>query len=286
MATVSKINVNDLTFGIEIETTIPAGACEVGGHGMGRPVPQLGGRWLADADPSIRVTIPGHVKCEFVSPVFKGEEGLKQLLADLAVIRSMGAAVNASCGLHIHVGFNKRDSRACEKLASTVSNLEKAIFASTGTKNRELGRNPSCVCWCKGMQQHGTPERALQHATRDRYHVVNFSTCKPTVEFRAFGASLNAVKIVGYIRMCLGLVEKSLSQNKKAKWVPKQPVATSPYHREGVGQTAITRLFYFLGWTKGDESHAFGNVTTEGAPGIDEVKKEFVRLAKKYDAEA
>src|SRR5687768_12126637 len=102
------MHVDDITFGVEIETTVLAGTVQVGPHGAGCDIPQLPG-WKADADPSIRTT-PGtrnHVACEFVSPVFKGAAGLRQLLADLAVIRGLGAAVNASCGLHVHVGFDK-----------------------------------------------------------------------------------------------------------------------------------------------------------------------------------
>ena len=45
----------------------------------------------------------------------------------------------------------------------------------------------------------------------------------------------------------------------------------------------MTRLFYGLGWTKGRESHTFGDVAAEGVPCIEENKKELMRLARKYD---
>ena len=76
------MNVEDITFGIEIETTVPAGTLRIGYHGHGCSIPGLDG-WKADRDPSIRAT-RGHEACEFVSPVFKGSEGLKQCLADVA----------------------------------------------------------------------------------------------------------------------------------------------------------------------------------------------------------
>src|SRR4051794_18000664 len=137
------MNVEDLTFGVEIETTLPRGTVAVGYHGQGAPIPQLRGEWKADADPSISVQTSGHVACEFVSPVFRGAAGLKQLLADLAVIKAMGATVNASCGLHVHVGFDKAgDPNALARLVTLVANFETAIYATTGTKARENGR------WC------------------------------------------------------------------------------------------------------------------------------------------
>jgi Putative amidoligase enzyme len=147
--------VEHLTFGVEIETTIPAGLFRIGPHGSGYEIPSLPG-WKADRDPSIRTTVRGHEACEFVSPVFKGAEGLRKLLADVAAIRAMGAKVNKSCGLHIHVGFDKHNSQLVEKLATLVSNFEKAIYASTGTKARERGR------WCNGLNRYGNAGNAVQ----------------------------------------------------------------------------------------------------------------------------
>src|SRR5262245_3598116 len=114
----TAMDVQEITFGVEIETTVPRGvlANGVGGHGAGRPVAEVPG-WLADRDPSIRVGAPGHEACEFVSGIYKGVEGLAQLLADLEKIKALGAKVNDSCGLHIHVGFDKSDAVASGKLA-------------------------------------------------------------------------------------------------------------------------------------------------------------------------
>jgi hypothetical protein len=62
------MDANDLTFGVEIETTIPAGACYVGGYHNGVQVPWLPEGWKAEHDGSIRAS-RGRVACEFVSPV-------------------------------------------------------------------------------------------------------------------------------------------------------------------------------------------------------------------------
>lgn len=272
--------VQDMTFGVEIETTIPSGALSVpvGGHGCGTDIPELPG-WKADRDPSIRVGIAGHVPCEFVSPVFKGVEGLEQCLRDVAKIKAMGARVNDSCGLHIHVGFDKSNEVAAKKLATLVSNFEKAIFATTGTKKRERSR------WCNGLSRHGNADRAIDASEANRYHVCNFGTCKPTVEFRAFGASLNLVKLAMYVRMCVGIVERALTAKKVTAWTAKTPVETSPIHRSGEGHTAVTRLFYQLGWIKGRQPHTHGDLNRDGLPTMEQGKKELVRLAKKYDSE-
>jgi hypothetical protein len=270
------MNASDITFGIEIETTIPAGTIAVGPHGQGYDIPQLPG-WKADRDPSIRRS-RGRDACEFVSPVFKGADGLRRLIADLRTIKAMGATVNGSCGLHIHVGFDKSNPEAVAKLATLVSNFERAIFASTGTKNRERGR------WCGGLQRHGGAQQAVRAASYNRYHVANFGTAKPTVEFRAFAGSLNEQKIVGYIRMCIGLVERALTAKRTTSWTAKPVSETSPIHRSGEGQTALTRLFYQLGWIKGRQPHTHGDLSGEGLPPIRASKRTLMQLARKYDA--
>lgn len=274
------VDVNEMTFGIEIETTVPYGTVQVGGHGNGRQVPWLPAGWLADRDPSIHADTAGHEACEFVSPVLKGKEGIVQMMSAIREIIAKGGKVNASCGLHIHVGFNKRDAVALKKLIAMVANFEKAIYAQTGTKARENGR------WCNSLARYGALDQAMRHRTATRYFIVNTVTDKPTVEFRPFAATLNATKILGHVLTAIAMVEKTLNSTRTAQFIAKTPKPTSPIARKGEGQTALCRLFYALGWTKGRESHTYGNLFVEGGPTLKEVKRELMRLAKKYDSRA
>ena len=50
--------------------------------------------------------------------------------------------------------------------------------------------------------------------------------------------------------------------------------------------SALTRLFYCLGWTKGREEHTYGDIQAEELPSIEAGKKELMRLARKYDGGA
>lgn len=272
------MNVNEMTFGVEIETTIPRGTLIVGPHGNGADIPALPG-WKADRDPSIRAGA-GFEACEFVSPVFKGVEGARQLLADITKIKAMGARVNSSCGIHIHVGADRTDRELMERLTTLIANFETAIFASTGTKNRERGR------WCNGLRRHGEASRAIAQASSYRYHVVNLGSAKPTVEFRAFSASLNPHKIVSWVSMALAIVQRAATAKRATNWTAKPVSATSPIHRSGEGQTALTRLFYQLGWIKGRQPFTFGDLTGDQLPTIKTIKKTLMKLARKYDAQA
>jgi hypothetical protein len=287
MTAAATVNVNDLTFGVELEVTLPAGTCPVGGYHAGVQVPQLPPGWKAERDGSIQAS-PGFMAAEIVSPVLKGAEGLSQLKAVCDWLNSVGAKVNRSTGFHVHVGFNASDMGALRRLVCLVANFEKALFAATGTHSREEGTH------CRGIQQNHQFVTAF-HATRvarpglcnNRYHVLNLTNLlrygKPTVEFRVFAGTTNALKALSYVRLCLAIVEKALNMKKLPKWVAKTPVETSPIHRSGEGQTALTRLFYNLGWTKGRESHTYGDIQPEGLPTIEAGKKELMRLARKYD---
>jgi hypothetical protein len=289
--TASTVNVNDLTFGVELEVTVPDGVLDhVGHYHVGCQVPQLPVGWNAQQDCSIRADA-GYRAVEIVSPVLKGADGIRQLKAVCEWLNSVCAKVNRSTGFHVHVGFCRQNKAGLRRLVSLVANFEKALFAATGTKSREVGS------YCQPVSTNASYREAFKDGTQanaayrlQRYHVLNLTNLlgggKPTVEFRVFAGTTNATKAIGYVQLCLGLVEKALSMKKLPKWDAKTPVETSPIHRSGEGQTALTRLFYGLGWIKGREQHTFGDVAgaVDGAPKMDGLKKELMRLAKKYDA--
>ncbi len=273
------MNANDLTFGVEIETTMPRGSVAVGSYHYGYDLTAAGfpQGWQSKTDCSIEAS-RGRIGVEFVSPVLRGAAGVASVLAMLKKLNELGAKVNASTGLHIHVGWNG-DAKALKRLTTLVANFEKAIFASTGTKSRESGN------YCRRISHYGSP--ANPNLSSSRYHLLNLTNLghgrKNTVEFRAFAGTLNATKIVGYIRLCLGLVERAHKAKRVTNWAAKPVKESSPIHRSGEGQTALTRLFYQLGWVKGRTNYTFGDVTTEGAPDASEIRKELMRLAKQYD---
>ena len=109
---------------------------------------------------------------------------------------------------------------------------------------------------------------------------------KPTVEFRAFAGTTNAGKVIAYVRLCLGLVERALEASRARAFDAKPLTPKSPMARKGAGYSALTRLLYAVGWVKGRCGRAYGAVgaEVEGLPGIEQSKSELRRLAKKYDA--
>lgn len=268
------MNASELTFGVEIETTIPAGTMMVGSYHGDTQAAGLPSGWTAQYDGSTWAGA-SRVACEFVSPVLRGAEGLRQVVEVVAMLNRLGAKVNASCGLHVHVGFDRRDEANIAKLKTLVANYETAIFATTGTKARERSR------YCRPIQPYGRADR-MMHS--DRYQSLNLVSTRPTVEFRPFAGTLNAAKIVGHVWMCLGLVEQSINQKRIGKWTPKAVAETSPINRGGIGITALTRWFYNAGWTKGRSKRVFGVIEGAGIPALGSVKRTLIKMARKYDS--
>ena len=283
------MNANQIAFGIEFETTLPnSDTTPIGPYHQGFQVPWLPTGWRAERDGSIQPTTPNRKGCEFVSPKLQGVEGLRQVEDAIDAINARGARVNATCGLHISIEWNG-DAAALARLISLVGNHEKAIFAATGTRRRER------TVYTKKIKQYGNKDTAKNRCEADRYHLLNLTHLargKNRIEFRAFAGTLNKTKVLGYLMMCLGLVELALNTKRCADWdYAKREGTTSCWDRPGagLGETEINRLFYRLGWTKGWYKGAlrnkvFGEIASETSTrDWKTIKTKLLELARKYD---
>lgn len=280
------MHANELTFGIEIETIAPTSAIEahglrIGAYRHGIQVPYLPAGWTAESDGSINNANGGH-KCEIVSPVLRGSEGLAQVVEVLAALAAKGHRVNASCGVHVHIGWPRGlPDEVLARLVTIVAYCEGGLFAITGTKNRER------CAYCGGVRRYGGNKPAKDQIESRRYHALNLTNLgvgrKHTVEFRVFSGSLSATKVVGWIQVCVGLVERALVAKRNPRWSPKPP--SGGWKKAGPGQSEAERLMGYLAWGAGyARIHGgrqfgwLGDVIPQDA-----IKAEFRRLAKKYD---
>ncbi len=285
------MNASEITFGVEIECFVPRqlvseGRIAVGGYHHGIQVPELPQGWTAQRDGSVHTRSRAKVGVEIVSPVLKGVEGLRQIKVVLDWLRNNGASVNRKCGLHVHVGVGS-DLSLVRKVTTMAANFEKAIYASTGTKSRERGS----FCMPIASQYQGIAFNdtvSMAQRARTRYHQLNLTNLingsRPTVEFRAFAGTLNVAKVIAHVRMVVGMVERAAKAKRVTNWTAKPVTETSPIFRKGgEGQTALTRLFYQLGWVKGRQSHVHGELAAPDLPSLETSKRTLRRLAKQYD---
>ena len=286
-ATPTDPTAEHLTFGVEIETVAPdsatAAGLRIGSYRHGIQVPYLPAGWTAESDGSIDASGGGRA-CEIVSPVLRGAEGLAQVVQVLEALNAHGHRVNASTGVHVHIGWKREwSSDALARLVTIVAYVEKGLYAITGTKARERGR------YCGGVRRYGSQEQAKNRVEQGRYHALNLTNLahgtKDTVEFRVFSGSLSPVKVVGWIQVCLGLVQRALAAKRMPSFSPKP--LSGGWKKAGEGQSEAERLMGYLAWGAGyarlHGGRSFGWLGT--AFDQDAIKTEFRRLAKKYDAQ-
>lgn len=282
----TRTDLSTLTFGVEIEHTMnmatrAAAGWTVGSYGFGDPIPGFDG-WRLKRDSSIHPSRPNHSGAEAVSPILRGVEGLREVERMVAQLNAMGAAVNESCGIHVHVGWNGTPEQL-RRLICFASFHERALFAASGTLSRERG------VYCKSIKVAYKPLEALQaereiaRAYVQRYHTLNLTNLldggKRTVEFRVFSGSLNFAKISAYIALSLAAVAKALDGTRKPlAW--DAPAKRNPNAGDGVN--AMNVLLTHLHWRQVRRRQAAGVLQQELAGSYARVLR---RLARKYDAQ-
>jgi len=114
----------------------------------------------------------------------------------LDTLRNLGAYVNTSCGLHVHLDQrnNPRPDIAFNNLVRSLSLLYKVVPASRH-KNGYCHRNRTAN-WNDARYQERY--KAVNATAYDRYR---------TLEVRLFGGTLNATKIINWVETLEGIVD-------------------------------------------------------------------------------
>lgn len=248
-------DIDQVTFGVEIETMVPRGRIHVGSYHSPAACPSpFPSGWKVGSDGSIAAEY-GYVGAEFVSPVLHGPTGLAEVVQALSAMSRLRAKVNASTGVHVHVGMPSilgNRANDFELVASWIARLvaltsrhEAVLLALGGTRTRFLNR------YCRTIKEDWKHFRLRaktlprlpdynQHA--GRYHtlnLINLFDSKRTVEFRAFAGTLRPAKVVGYIVACLGLCLRAAAQPRAVKF------DDTPAHLQlsGHGRALLTALW-------------------------------------------
>jgi len=226
------------TFGVEIETAIPAtSGITVGCYHRGLPVttgrrtcdwnlipaPSFNGaQWKAERVGSIRYGT-NEMACEFVSPIFQGSNALDALAEFTQFLDQIGARVNDSCGVHITVGVNSiigstsTEARAefVRKLAHLARWHAKAVYGQTGT-DRHLNTSYAAPLQddveLHVRQMVAAPDfLKSEAANRCGRGMVNFKKLfsHGLIEFRAFAGTTNFLKLEHHIATVLGLCRRA-----------------------------------------------------------------------------
>lgn len=154
-------------------------------------------------------SLTGQNANEVVSPVLKSTNGMGKLKKVCESLREIHAGVNASCGLHCHIGAEGlTEQQYC--------NVFKNYYFMTSLIETFLAPSRRNGCsWCHRLPNevlYANTIRDMQWAcNRNRYFVVNpmsFDRHK-TIEFRHHQGSVNFTKIQHWVHFCGKLVEWS-----------------------------------------------------------------------------
>lgn len=182
-----------------------------------------GSRYVRTGDNSYAV--------EFVTPVLKYGD-MDTLQECIRTLKSAGAKVNSSCGLHVHVDGSNHNRQSLKNLMSIMYAKEDILFKALQVRASRVQR------WCQRVRvpvleqaRHLSSEETTDltqleniwyggrsesriHYSDTRYHALNLHSMfyRGTVEFRMFNSTLHAGRAKAYINLCLAMSAQAINQ--------------------------------------------------------------------------
>ena len=234
-----KVNINDLTFGAEIELehicTFDAAiavASVIGGtpiltggyYGKYEIKDSQGRTWTTMFDGSL------NDGCETVTPPLHFSD-IETVQAVLRALRSAGGREASNAGIHIHVDGSRHTPKTLCQLARQVAAKEPMLMHALGVDSRRSNYTRTITdrfvraikhnhqtfdsirkAWYENVDAGAGCETTHYHSSR--YHGLNlhsFFNGIGTTEFRWFNSTTHAGKLRAYITLCLSLVVRSLN---------------------------------------------------------------------------
>jgi len=196
-----------------------------------------GRQWKVVSDGSIhcesrRGNASRNYSVEFVSPIchYADIETVQELVRKL---RTAGAVVNDSCGIHVHIGAENHDVVALRNLVNIMASKEDLLYKAL---NVQVQRQNYCqkadtrfldemnVCKPRSLESleqlwyngHGN---RYNHYDESRYHALNLHSVfsRGTIEFRLFNSTLHAGEVKAYIQLCLAISHQAKVQRSASR---------------------------------------------------------------------
>jgi len=204
--------------------------------------------WKVVTDASVRGSNP----MELVSPILRGEAGLRQVALVCETLAANNVKVNTSCGFHVHVDARNLTADAVRRVCKSFVKHE-ADFDSLVPPSRRSSQ------WCKSnlsalggdiktafakMDQCTTVAQLQRFVClNDRYWKLNLMSMlrHGTIEFRQHAGTIEAAKVTAWVALVVGMVEncaaaKSVTlagkpENRFELLLTNAPAPTKAYFR-------------------------------------------------------
>lgn len=166
---------------------------------------------------------------EVVSPILEGDAGLAELMKVAQIIQECGATVNKECGLHVHVDARDMDlpqmKRVCKmwlKYENCFDSIQPAsrknnvycqgITKKFGTVEQGFKAIDNCIS-TRELRQVINSDQRYGDGYTSRYHKLNLESLMRhgTVEFRQHAGTVDAIKIVNWVKLVANFVESATS---------------------------------------------------------------------------
>jgi hypothetical protein len=203
--------------------------------------------WKVVTDASVTSTNTGEGRgLELVSPILLGEAGLAEAALVVKTIRTAGAKVDRTCGLHVHVGADGMTGTDIMRVVDLYTNNQDNIN-SVVSRGRRDGR------WARTWTNYSLDylRRSLTGVTgrasitnnvgSERYRTVNVTAYARhgTLEFRQHQGTLNGQKLTAWVRLMLSIMDKASSMTE-TEAVPSFGTMTEFTQFLGVDTTTAT----------------------------------------------
>lgn len=183
--------------------------------------------WKVVTDASIRGDGARAAGFEVVSPILRGDEGLRQVRVVMDTLAANGAKVNKTTGLHVHIGagdFSIREFRNIAKNYVVFEDFFDAIMPPSrrGSSNMYIKSNRSrfggydnaaAQRGCEALDGAQTIDEiiAALNGHGDRYYKLNLTAFyrHRTIEFRQHSGTVDAEKACNWIRLLVQFVDRA-----------------------------------------------------------------------------
>lgn len=195
-------------------------------------------QWKVASDSSIHLeTRRGQTRntayaVEFVSPICKYED-IGTIQEIIRKLRSAGAKVNSSCGIHIHIDATPHDVKTLRNIVNIMAAKEDLLYkslkvdvhrehycakADTRFLDELNAKRPTSMDTLESIWYNGRSGRNY-HYDESRYHGLNLHSVfsKGTIEFRLFNSTLHAGEIKSYIQLCMAISHQALVQKSASR---------------------------------------------------------------------
>lgn len=164
---------------------------------------------------------------EFVSPICRYED-IETIQEIVRKLRTGGAKVNDSCGIHVHVDASSHSPKTLRNIVNIMASKEDLLYktlkvdvarehycqkADTRFLDQLNQRKPKSMSEVERLWYNGSTGR-YSHYDDTRYHALNLHSVfsKGTIEFRLFNSTLHAGEVKSYIQLCLAISHQALVQ--------------------------------------------------------------------------